>query len=98
MSGVQRFKIGPLVVALAQSVALTLTPAQRRFLWLHDRTQDPPTKWHWRMGESQLRAYTAAGHTATLSAVEFEQLVTLGLMKRGPGFDAVITAAGRRTC
>jgi hypothetical protein len=85
----------PLRDALIQSVRLTLTPEQQRFLWLHARTNDAPTKWRWHFSDTMLRAYTDTGHTATISAGGFAHLVDAGLMERVGLAMAKLTQAGR---
>jgi len=71
-----------------------LSADQVRFLALHARAIDPPMKWQWHFGSTLLRATTDRGHTASLGAEAFDELVRAGLVRR-MGFGAAITEKGR---
>lgn len=74
-----------------------LTAEQFRFLWLHDMRYQAVVKWRWLLGDTQLRAYTDAGNTATINRAALDQLIAAGLMERGVGIaDVRITYAGRQ--
>lgn len=76
-------------------LAQTLHPEQVRFLILHSRDHDLPTRWEWHFGSTLLRAYTDAGHRCTITAERFDELVRLGYVRRSGIAGAVITAKGR---
>lgn len=65
-----------------------MTPAQHRFLWLHE---SQVVKWQWVFGETMLRAFTDTGATATISRRELDELIQVGAMQRGVGFDVHLT-------
>lgn len=67
---------------------------QTRFLLLH--TNHIVVKWVWLMQETQLRAYSERGFTATISRVAVDELVRAGAMEWGFGCaDCKVTDAGR---
>lgn len=69
-----------------------LGPEHIRFLVLHAKHH--VVKWHWHFQETQLRAYTEAGRTATASRKAVEELVAWGLMTCGAGHAKYVTERG----
>jgi hypothetical protein len=67
--------------------------AQQRFLRFHTRLVE---KWRWHFVETQLRAYTEHGQTATIWKDDLAELLHRGLMFKGMGAaDVHLTEQGR---
>jgi hypothetical protein len=69
------------------------TVEQLRFLRLHSPAGSV-TRWQWHFMDTQLRAYTDAGETATIWRDALQELVDQGLMRWGHGQQVCLTAAG----
>lgn len=66
-----------------------LHPDAARFLDLHRHHN--VVKWQWLMQDTQFRATTDRGRTATISRDDLDGLIAKGLMERGAGFDVRLT-------